>query len=55
MKTIAADELSTLRASCRAMCVITNPVELIAYELDGSLGHGAAHGVVLAAARQKSW
>ena len=47
MKTIAADELSTLRPLLPRDVLITDPIELIAYELDGSLGHGAARGVIL--------
>ncbi|MCX6029888.1 MAG: FAD-binding protein [Chloroflexi bacterium] len=47
MKNLAPDELSMLRPLLPSDVLITNPVDLIAYELDGSLGHGAAQGVIL--------
>ncbi len=52
MKTVAPDgrgpdEMASLRSLLPRDVLVTNPVELIAYELDGSLGHGAAQGVVL--------
>ena len=47
-KTVSSDDWKSLQAVLPPGAVVTNPVELIPYEVDGSLGQGAAQGVVLA-------
>jgi len=44
---ISQDIWKTLQAVMPGDALVTNPIELIAYEIDGSLGVGSPHGVVL--------
>ena len=46
-KTITQAVWQTLQAELPRDALITDPVELIAYEIDGSLGVGQPHGVAL--------
>ncbi len=47
-KTISSQDWKSLQAVLPQGAVLTNPIELIPYEVDGSLGQGAAQGVILA-------
>ncbi len=47
-KTVSSEDWKSLQAVLPRDAVLTHPVELIPYEVDGSLGQGAAQGVVLA-------
>jgi D-lactate dehydrogenase (cytochrome) len=46
-KTINQDIWKTLQTALPKDALVTDPVELIAYEIDGSLGLGEPHGVAL--------
>jgi D-lactate dehydrogenase (cytochrome) len=46
-KTITQEVWKTLQAILPKDALVTDPVELIAYEIDGSLGLGEPHGVAL--------
>ena len=47
MRTITAEEWRTLQTALPPDALITDPVELIAYEIDGSLGSAEPQGIVL--------
>ncbi|MCX7707911.1 MAG: FAD-binding protein, partial [Anaerolineae bacterium] len=51
--TVSPQDWKSLQAMLPAGAVVTNPIELIPYEVDGSLGQGAAQGVVLARATEE--
>ncbi len=46
-KMVSSDDWMALQATLHRDAILTNPIELIPYELDGSLGSGAVEGVVL--------
>ncbi len=46
--TLSSQDWKSLQAVLPPGAVLTHPIELIPYEVDGSLGEGAAQGVVLA-------
>lgn len=46
-KMVSSDDWKALRAALPSDAVLTDPIELIPYELDGSLGSGAVEGVVV--------
>lgn len=46
-KLVSSDDWKALRAVLPRDAVLTDPIELIPYELDGSLGSGAVEGVVV--------
>jgi D-lactate dehydrogenase (cytochrome) len=47
-KVVSNDDWKALQATLPKELILTNPVELIPYEVDGSLGLGEVEGVVLA-------
>ncbi|MGQ9490511.1 MAG: FAD-binding oxidoreductase [Anaerolineae bacterium] len=47
-RTVSPEDWKSLQAMLPQGAILTHPVELIPYEVDGSLGQGAAEGVVLA-------
>ena len=47
MKTITASQWQALQAALPRDALVTNPIDMIPYELDGSLGLGQPQGIVL--------
>ena len=52
-RTVSTDDWRALRGALPGNAVVSDPVELIAYEMDGSLGLGQAQGVILPRSTQE--